>query len=81
MPVGRFIPKRYLSLVFYDNNVLKISKSKKSEQFRDKFEIFIRPFDEHFLLAILKVTGARRDVILAGGLTHRFPWRHLSLCS
>ena len=33
------------------------------------------------LLAILKVTGAIRDVILAGGLTHRFPWRHLSPCS
>ena len=30
------------------------------------------------LHAILKVTDARRDVILAGGLYHRFPWRHLS---
>ena len=29
------------------------------------------------LLAILKVTDARRDVILAGRLYHRFPWRHL----
>ena len=29
------------------------------------------------LLAILKVTDARRNVILAGGLYHRFPWRHL----
>ena len=29
------------------------------------------------LLTILKVTDARRDVILAGGLYHRFPWRHL----
>ena len=29
------------------------------------------------LLAILKVTDAKRDVILAGGLYHRFPWRHL----
>ena len=28
-------------------------------------------------LAILKVTDARRDVTLAGGLYHRFPWRHL----
>ena len=28
------------------------------------------------LFAILKVTDARRDVILAGGLNHRFPWRH-----
>ena len=28
------------------------------------------------LLAILKVTDARRDVILAGGLYHKFPWRH-----
>ena len=31
------------------------------------------------LLAILKVSDARRDVILAGGLYHRFPWRHLHL--
>ena len=30
------------------------------------------------LLAILKVTDARREIILAGGLNHRFPWRHLS---
>ena len=46
---GHFIQKRYLSLVFYDNRTLKISKSKKSEQyFRDKIEIFIRLFDEHF---------------------------------
>ena len=29
------------------------------------------------LRAILKVTGARRDIILAGGLYHRYPWRHL----
>ena len=28
------------------------------------------------LLDILKVTDARRDVILADGLNHRFPWRH-----
>ena len=30
------------------------------------------------LLAVFKVTDARRDVILTGGLNHRFPWRHLS---
>ena len=29
------------------------------------------------LLAILKVTDARRDVILEDRLNHRFPWRHL----
>ena len=29
------------------------------------------------LLAILNVIDTRRDVILAGGLYHRFPWRHL----
>ena len=28
------------------------------------------------LFAILKVTDARRDVILAGGLNHWFSWRH-----
>ena len=43
------IPKKYLSLVFYDNRNLEISKSKKSEQyFRDKIEIFICLLDEHF---------------------------------
>ena len=47
------------SSFFYDNRDLKISKSKKSEEyFRDKIEI---------LIAILKVSDARRDVILAGG--------------
>ena len=46
---GHFIPEKYLSLVFYDNRNLKISKSKKSERyFRDKIEIFIGLFDEHF---------------------------------
>ena len=35
-----------LSLVFYDNRNLKISKSKKSEQY--KIEMFIRLRDEHF---------------------------------
>ena len=30
------------------------------------------------LLAILKVTDTKRDVLLAGGLYHRFPFRHLS---
>ena len=45
-----FIPKKYLSLVFYDNRNLEISKSKKSEQyFPGKIEIFIRLFDEHFV--------------------------------
>ena len=29
------------------------------------------------LLAILRVTDVRRDVILAGRMYHRFPWRHL----
>ena len=35
-----------LSLVFYDNRNLKISKSKTSEQY--KIEMFIRLCDEHF---------------------------------
>ena len=71
---GHFIPKKYLSLVFYDNRNFKISKSKKLEQYlRDKIEIFIRLFLMNALLAIWKVTDAKRDVILAGGLYHRFP--------
>ena len=74
---GRLVPKKYLSLNFYDNRNLKISKSKKSEQyFRDTIEIFIRS-SMNTLLATLKVTDARRDVTLAGGLYHTFPWRHL----
>ena len=44
-----FIPKKCLSLVFYYNRNLKISKFKKSEQcFRDKIVIYIRLFDEQF---------------------------------
>ena len=62
-----------LSLVFYDNRNLKISKSKKSEQY--KIEMFIRLCDEHFACHF-EVTDARRDVIPGGELYHRFPWRH-----
>ena len=45
-----FYSKKVLkSSFFYDNRNLKISKSKKLEQYcRDKIEIFIRLFDEHF---------------------------------
>ena len=75
---GTIRSKKYLNLVFYDNRNLEISKSKKSERyFRDKIEIFIRLDSMNTLLAILKVADARRDVILVGGLYHRFPWRHL----
>ena len=42
---------------------------------RDKVEIFIRLFLMNAFLAIFKVTDAKRDVILAGGLYHRFPPR------
>ena len=74
---GHFIPNKYLSLVFYENRDLKISKSKKSEQyFRDKIEFFLFVSSMNTLLAILKGTDARRDVILASGLYRRFPWRH-----
>ena len=38
---------------------------------------FLSVNSKNTLLAILKVTHARRDVRLAGGLYHRFPWRHL----
>ena len=52
----------------FQKKYLKISKSKKSEQyFRGQIEIFIRFFDEHF---------AGHFVILAGRRYHRFPWRH-----
>ena len=38
---------------------------------------FLSVFSMNTKLAILKITDARRDVILAGVLYHRFPWRHL----
>ena len=38
---------------------------------------FLSASSMNTLLAILNVTDARRDIILAGGLYHRFPWRHL----
>ena len=58
---GHFFPKKFLSLVFYDNRDLKISKYKKSEQyFRYKIE-FSSASSMNTLLAILKVTDARRD--------------------
>ena len=49
LPTGRFIPKKYQSLFFYDNRDLKISRSKKSGQyFRDKFHgHFARHFESH----------------------------------
>ena len=49
-----------------DRNGISLIKSK-----------FLSVSSMNTLLAILKVTDARRDVILAGGLYHRFPWRHL----
>ena len=39
--------------------------------------IFLSVSSMNTLLVILKVTDARCDVILAGGLYHRFPWRYL----
>ena len=44
--------------------------------FRDKIEV-LSVSSINTLLAILKVTDAGSDVILAGGFYHRFPWRHL----
>ena len=42
-------PKKFLSLVFFKNRDLKISKSKSEQYIRDKFENLIRLFDEHFV--------------------------------
>ena len=50
-----------------DRNSISVIKSK-----------FLSVSSMNTLLAILKVTDVRRDVIMAGGLYHRFPWRHLS---
>ena len=56
--MGHFIPQKYLSLVFYDNRNLKISKFKKSEQcFRNKIDV-LSVSSMNTLLAILKVTDA-----------------------
>ena len=76
-PQTNVISKTYLSLVFYDNRNLKIYKSKKSEQYSVIKSNFLSDSSMNTLLAILKVTDVRRDVILAGGLYHRFPLRHL----
>ena len=76
---GHFIPKKYLSLVFYDNRNLKISK--KLPRNRNSISVtkskFLSVFSMNTLLAILKVTDTILHVTLAGGLYHRFPCRHL----
>ena len=76
---GHFIPKKYLSLVFYDNRNLKISK--KIPRNRNSISVtkskFLSVFSMNTLLAILKVTDTILHVTLAGGLYHRFPCRHL----
>ena len=60
---GHFIPKKYLSLVFYDDRNLEISKSMESEQyFRDKIEILIRLFDEHYARRETRHHTGRRTV-------------------
>ena len=57
---------------------LEISKSKKSKQYFLIKSKFLSISSMNTLLAILKVTDARPDVRLAGGLLyHRFPQRHL----
>ena len=76
---GHFIPQKYLSLVFYDNRNLKISK--KNPRNRNSISVtkskFLSVFSMNTLVAILKVTDTILDVTLAGGLYHRFPCRHL----
>ena len=50
------------------NKDLKIPKSKKSEQYNSVINLkFLSVSSMNTLLAILKVTDARRDVILPGG--------------
>ena len=80
---GHFIPKKHLSLVFYDNRNLKISKSKKSEQyFRDNIEIFICPFHKHFARHFeshwretWRQAGRRTVPPGGGGYSHTLPIR------
>ena len=65
--------KKDQTLVFYDNRDLSIVKFKKSEKYiREKFEIFILLSSTKTLrvLAILKVTDARGDVILSRRLNN-----------
>ena len=50
-----------------DRNSISVIKSK-----------FLSVSSMNTLLAILKVTDVRRDIIMEGGLYRRFPWRHLS---
>ena len=74
---GRFIPKKYQSLVFYDNSDLKTPNPRNRNSISVINLKFLSVSSINTLLAIVKVTDATRNVILAGGLNHWFPWRHL----
>ena len=79
-PVGMITRKRRECLKF--NAPLDVSFQKSTKVF-PYYSIsvinstFLSVSSMNTLLAILKVTDARRDVILASGLNHPFPWRHL----
>ena len=60
--------KKYLSLVFYDNRNLKIPNPRNRISISVIKSKFLSVSSMNTLLAILKVTDARRDVVLAGGL-------------
>ena len=79
-------------MIFFLNQIFpETNEFCNKSQTPNKFPLIIlskkRAHCEHFpslsfllfntLLAVLKVTDARRDVILTGGLNHQFPWRHL----
>ena len=79
-PVGMIARKRRECLKF--NTPLDVSFQKSTKVF-PYYSIsvmnstFLSVSSMNTLLAILKVTDARREVILASGQNHPFPWRHL----
>ena len=58
--------------------ILKSPKPRNRNNISEINSKFLSVSSTITLLAILKVTDAIRDIILAGRLNHRFPWRHLS---
>ena len=80
-PVG-MIARKICSTIEV-NTPLDVSCEKRTKVFpyysiSVRNSTFLSVSSMNTLLAILKVTDARRDVILAGGLNHPFPWRHLT---
>ena len=78
-PLDVSFPKGTKVLFSVTNGILKSPNPRNRNSISVIKSKFLSVSSMNTLLAILKVTDARRDVILVGGLYHRFPWRHLPL--